>query len=419
MDNFQEQMEEIKKEIIEKVILVAVADQDTTEAEESLDELEELVKTAGAEVAARVIQVRETPHPGTYIGKGKIDEVNALLYGTNATGIVCDDELSPAQISNLEEALDTKVMDRTLIILDIFAKRAFTREGKIQVELAQLKYRAARLVGMRASLSRLGGGIGTRGPGEKMLEMDRRLIHSRIGQLKEQLEQVQKHRELIRSQRDKSQVKVAAIVGYTNAGKSTLLNTMTQAGVLEENQLFATLDPTTRALDLPGKQQILLTDTVGFIRKLPHHLIDAFKSTLEEAKYADLILHVVDASNPQMDEQMYVVYETLQRLEAMDKPVVTAFNKMDRIGESLTVRDFKADRIVQVSAKTGEGLEALLQAIEEILREQKIYIERVYSYQESGKIQLIRKYGELLEEEYKEDGIHVSAYVPKELDGRV
>ena len=249
--------------------------------------------------------------------------------------------------------------------------------------------------------------------------MDRRLIHSRIGQLKEQLEQVQKHRELIRSQRDKSQVKVAAIVGYTNAGKSTLLNTMTQAGVLEEDQLFATLDPTTRALDLPGRQQILLTDTVGFIRKLPHHLIDAFKSTLEEAKYADLILHVVDASNPQMDEQMYVVYETLQRLEAMDKPVVTAFNKMDRIGESLTVRDFKADRIVQVSAKTGEGLEALLQAIEEILREQKIYIERVYSYQESGKIQLIRKYGELLEEEYKEDGIHVSAYVPKELDGRV
>jgi len=197
------------------------------------------------------------------------------------------------------------------VILDIFAQRAKTSEGKIQVELAQLKYRAARLVGMRASLSRLGGGIGTRGPGEKKLEMDRRLIHSRIGQLKEQLEQVQKHRELIRSQRDKSQVKVAAIVGYTNAGKSTLLNTMTQAGVLEEDQLFATLDPTTRALDLPGRQQILLTDTVGFIRKLPHHLIEAFKSTLEEAKYADMILHVVDASNPQMDGHMQVVYDTL------------------------------------------------------------------------------------------------------------
>ena len=412
-------MEEIKKEIIEKVILIAVADQDTTEAEESLDELEELVKTAGAEVAARVIQVRETPHPGTYIGKGKIDEVNALLYGTDATGIVCDDELSPAQISNLEEALDTKVMDRTLIILDIFAKRAFTREGKIQVELAQLKYRASKLTGQGRALSRLGGGIGTRGPGEKKLEMDRRLIRTRISRLKAELRDVVKHREVQRKQRQKNHLPVVCIVGYTNAGKSTLLNHFTNAGVYEEDQLFATLDPTTKSLDLSGGQTILMTDTVGFIRKLPHHLVEAFKSTLEEAKYSDLILHVVDASNPQMDEQMYVVYETLQRLEAMDKPVITAFNKMDRIGESLTVRDFKADRIVQVSAKTGEGLEALLQAIEEILREQKIYIERVYSYQESGKIQLIRKYGELLEEEYKEDGIHVSAYVPKELDGRV
>ena len=406
-------------EQLERVILAGVQTYESDDTVQSLYELRELAETAGAVTVGTIMQSRETIHPATYLGKGKLEELKELLYDLDATGVICDDELSPAQLNNLEQELECKVMDRTMVILDIFAQRAKTSEGKIQVELAQLKYRAARLVGMRASLSRLGGGIGTRGPGEKKLEMDRRLIHSRIGQLKEQLEQVQKHRELIRSQRDKSRVKVAAIVGYTNAGKSTLLNTMTQAGVLEENQLFATLDPTTRALDLPGKQQILLTDTVGFIRKLPHHLIDAFKSTLEEAKYADLILHVVDASNPQMDEQMYVVYETLQRLEAMDKPVVTAFNKMDRIGESLTVRDFKADRIVQVSAKTGEGLEALLQAIEEILREQKIYIERVYSYQESGKIQLIRKYGELLEEEYKEDGIHVSAYVPKELDGRV
>ena len=410
---------EMDSRILERVILAGVQTYESDDTVQSLYELRELAETAGAVTVGTIMQSRETIHPATYLGKGKLEELKELLYDLDATGVICDDELSPAQLNNLEQELECKVMDRTMVILDIFAQRAKTSEGKIQVELAQLKYRAARLVGMRASLSRLGGGIGTRGPGEKKLEMDRRLIHSRIGQLKEQLEQVQKHRELIRSQRDKSQVKVAAIVGYTNAGKSTLLNTMTQAGVLEENQLFATLDPTTRALDLPGKQQILLTDTVGFIRKLPHHLIDAFKSTLEEAKYADLILHVVDASNPQMDEQMYVVYETLQRLEAMDKPVVTAFNKMDRIGESLTVRDFKADRIVQVSAKTGEGLEALLQAIEEILREQKIYIERVYSYQESGKIQLIRKYGELLEEEYKEDGIHVSAYVPKELDGRV
>lgn len=409
---------EIKEEK-ERVILVGVSTRENDDTEDSLDELKDLVKTAGAEAVGRVIQKRELVHPGTYVGKGKIEEIRELLWELDATGIVCDDELSPAQMNNLTDILDVKVMDRTMVILDIFAGRASTSEGKIQVELAQLKYRQSQLTGAGRAMSRLGGGIGTRGPGEKKLEMDRRLIKNRIAQLNRELREVKRHRELTREQRTKNRILVVAIVGYTNAGKSTLLNTLTGAGVLQEDQLFATLDPTTRSRKLPSGQEILLTDTVGFIRKLPHHLIDAFKSTLEEAKYADLILHVVDASNPQMDEQMYVVYETLQRLEAMDKPVITAFNKMDRIGESLTVRDFKADRIVQVSAKTGEGLEALLQAIEEILREQKIYIERVYSYQESGKIQLIRKYGELLEEEYKEDGIHVSAYVPKELDGRV
>ena len=404
---------------VERVILVAISERDGDDTVASLEELAELAATAGAEVVGTVIQNLEHMNPGTYVGSGKLEEIRDMIWEKEATGIICDDELSPIQMKNMEQVLDSKVMDRTLLILDIFAARARTSEGKIQVELAQLKYRASRLAGFGRSMSRLGGGIGTRGPGEKKLEIDRRLIGHRTAQLNRELKEVVRHRELTRSQRMKSHTKVAAIVGYTNAGKSTLLNTLTNAGVLEEDQLFATLDPTTRSRKLPSGQEILLTDTVGFIRKLPHHLIDAFKSTLEEAKYADLILHVVDASNPQMDEQMYVVYETLQRLEAMDKPVVTAFNKMDRIGESLTVRDFKADRIVQVSAKTGEGLEALLQAIEEILREQKIYIERVYSYQESGKIQLIRKYGELLEEEYKEDGIHVSAYVPKELDGRV
>ena len=407
-------MEEIKKEIIEKVILVAVADQDTTEAEESLDELEELVKTAGAEVAARVIQVRETPHPGTYIGKGKIDEVNALLYGTDATGIVCDDELSPAQISNLEEALDTKVMDRTLIILDIFAKRAFTREGKIQVELAQLKYRASKLTGQGRALSRLGGGIGTRGPGEKKLEMDRRLIKSRIAQLNRELKDVKKHREVTREQRSRSHIPVAAIVGYTNAGKSTLLNTLTGAGILAEDKLFATLDPTTRDLKLPSGQKILMTDTVGFIRKLPHHLIEAFRSTLEEAKYADIILHVVDASNPQMDEQMYTVYETLQNLGVKDKPVITVFNKIDRMEDTWVPRDLRADYHVKISAKTG-----VLQSIEAVLRERKVEIEALYPYKEAGKIQKIRKYGELQEEEYREDGIFVRAFVPAELYGQV
>ena len=386
-------MEEIKKEIIEKVILVAVADQDTTEAEESLDELEELVKTAGAEVAARVIQVRETPHPGTYIGKGKIDEVNALLYGTNATGIVCDDELSPAQISNLEEALDTKVMDRTLIILDIFAKRAFTREGKIQVELAQLKYRASKLTGQGRALSRLGGGIGTRGPGEKKLEMDRRLIRTRISRLKAELRDVVKHREVQRKQRQKNHLPVVCIVGYTNAGKSTLLNHFTNAGVYEEDQLFATLDPTTKSLDLSGGQTIL--------------------------KYSDLILHVVDASNPQKEKQMEAVYDTLKQLGANESPIITAFNKIDLLNGDEILKDPNAEAVVRISGKNGEGTDQLLEQIEKILQKQKLYLEKLYGYQEAGKIQLIRSHGQLLKEEYRDDGIYVEAYIPKEILGSI
>lgn len=409
---------EIKNET-ERLILVGVSVGDHDDTEESLDELKDLVKTAGASEVGRVIQRREMIHPATYVGKGKIEEIKELLWEMDATGVVCDDELSPAQMNNLTELLDTKVMDRTLVILDIFAGRATTSEGKIQVELAQLKYRQSQLTGAGKALSRLGGGIGTRGPGEKKLEMDRRLIKNRIAQLNRELKDVRRHRELTREQRVRNHVPVVAIVGYTNAGKSTLLNTLTGADVLQEDQLFATLDPTTRSRKLPSGQEVLLTDTVGFIRKLPHHLIEAFKSTLEEAKYADLILHVVDASNTQMDEQMYVVYETLQRLGVMNKPVITAFNKMDRLGEMVQVRDFQADKMVQISARTGEGLDSLMAAIEDILREQKIYIERIYTYQESGKIQLIRKYGELLAEEYQEDGIHVKAYVPKEVYGRV
>ena len=407
------------QEELEKVILVGVSTGDNDDTRQSLDELGDLVKTAGAEVVGKVIQNREAMHPGTYVGKGKIEEIKELLWELDATGIVCDDELSPAQMNNLTEMLETKVMDRTLVILDIFAGRASTSEGKIQVELAQLCYIQSKLTGAGRALSRLGGGIGTRGPGEKKLEMDRRLIRDRISQLNRELKDVKRHRELTREQRMRNKVPVVAIVGYTNAGKSTLLNTLTNAGVLEEDQLFATLDPTTRNLKLPSGQEILLTDTVGFIRKLPHHLIDAFRSTLEEAKYADIILHVVDASNPQMDEQMFVVYETLQRLGVMNKPVITAFNKMDRVGESILVRDFQADKIVQISAKTGENLETLFEAIEEKLREDKIHIERVFPYAESSKVQLIRKYGELLLEEFKEDGVHVEAYVPQEIYGRL
>lgn len=407
------------KEEIEKVILVGVSVEDADDTEKSLDELEELAKTAGAVTVGRVIQNREMIHPGTYVGKGKIDEIKELLWETEATGIICDDELSPVQLGNLQDALDTKVMDRTLIILDIFAARASTNEGKIQVELAQLKYRQSRLTGLGKSLSRLGGGIGTRGPGEKKLEMDRRLIKGRIAQLNRELKEVKRHREVTREQRNRTRIPVVAIVGYTNAGKSTLLNKLTGASVLSEDKLFATLDPTTRGLKLPSKQEVLFTDTVGFIRKLPHHLIEAFKSTLEEAKYADIILHVVDTSNPQMDEQMYIVYETLRNLGVEDKTIITAFNKQDKEEAETILRDFKADYVVRISAKTGFGFEELLGTIEKILRERKIEIERVYEYQEAGKIQLIRKYGELLAEEYREDGIYVRAFVPREIYGKI
>jgi len=407
------------KETKEKVILVGVSTSDHDDTEKSLDELEELAATAGAETVGRVIQNLDQIHPGTYVGKGKLEEIKDLLWETEATGIICDDELSPIQLGNMEDILDTKVMDRTLIILDIFAGRASTNEGKIQVELAQLKYRQSRLTGLGKSLSRLGGGIGTRGPGEKKLEVDRRLIRDRIAQLNRELKDVKRHREVTREQRSKNQIPVVAIVGYTNAGKSTLLNTLTGAGVLEEDKLFATLDPTTRNLKLPSKQEILLTDTVGFIRKLPHHLIEAFRSTLEEAKYADIILHVVDASNPQMDEQMYIVYETLMNLEVKNKPIITAFNKQDKIEGDMILRDFKADHIVRISAKHGDGLEQLQEIIEGILREQKVLIEKVYTYAEAGKIQLIRKYGELLEEAYREDGIFAKGYVPADIYEKV
>ncbi len=407
------------KEKEERLILVGVSVSDGDDTADSLDELEELAKTAGAETVMKVIQNRESAHPGTYIGKGKIEEVKELLYKLEATGVVCDDELSPAQLKNLEDALEAKVMDRTILILDIFAQHATTKEGKIQVELAQLKYRATRLVGMRNSMSRLGGGIGTRGPGEKKLEVDRRLIRDRISQLKRELADVNQYRETSRELRSKGTIPIAAIVGYTNAGKSTLLNRLTSAGVLEEDKLFATLDPTTRNLTLPSGQQLLLTDTVGFIRKLPHHLIEAFRSTLEEAKYADIILHVVDSSNPSAYKQMHVVYETLSQLGVKNKPVVTAFNKQDLLETELIIKDFKADKIVKISAKEMRGLDELQEIFEEILRERKILMEKVFSYQEAGKIQLIRKYGQLLCEEYREEGIYVKAYIPKEIYNQI
>ena len=403
----------------ERVLLVGVQENDGDDTEESLQELAELAKTAGAEVVGTVIQKRERIHPGTYVGKGKIDEIRTLLKALDATGIICDDELSPVQMNHLQQELESKIMDRTLLILDIFASRAVTKEGKIQVELAQLRYRAVRLVGLGSSLSRLGGGIGTRGPGEKKLEMDRRLIKERISQLKKELEHVKKHRELLREGRKKDRVMTAAIVGYTNAGKSTLLNTLTDAGVLSEDKLFATLDPTTRLLELDGGQRIYLTDTVGFIRKLPHHLIEAFKSTLEEAKYADVILHVVDASNPQVEEQMFIVYETLRELGVKDKTIVTLFNKQDRLAGNEILRDFKADYVLKISARTGLGLDELKNTLEKILIGNQIYIERVVDYKDAGMLQLVRKYGQLIEEKYTENGIEIKARVPKDIYGRL
>lgn len=403
------------EEVEEKVILVGVSTSEGDDTEDSLLELAELVKTAGAQVAGTAIQNRDSIHPGTYVGTGKLQEIRQMIMDFGATGIVCDDELSPAQIRNIEDVLDTKVMDRTLIILDIFAARASTSEGKIQVELAQLKYRLSRLVGLGTSLSRLGGGIGTRGPGEKKLEMDRRLIKTRIAQLNRELAEVRKHREVTRGQRSRNQTRVAAIVGYTNAGKSTLLNHLTNADVLEEDKLFATLDPTTRNLKLGSGQEILLTDTVGFIRKLPHHLVEAFKSTLEEAKYADMIIHVVDASNFQKEKQMHIVYETLDMLGVKDKKIVTLFNKLDKVEEREILHDFKADKTLRISARTGEGLEEFKEVLEEILREDKKLLEGIFPYAQGGQLTIIRKYGELLEEDYRENGIYVKGFVPIEL----
>ena len=407
------------REAEERVILVAVRKSDRENTEQSLDELCELASTAGAVTVARVIQNLDNFNPATYIGKGKIDEIKELIIEYDATGIICDDELSPAQMNNLSDALEIKVMDRTLLILDIFAARANTNEGKIQVEMAQLKYRSIRLAGFGTSMSRLGGGIGTRGPGEKKIETDRRLIRDRISKLSADLKDMKEHRDVQRSKRAKTSTPVAAIVGYTNAGKSTLLNKLTDAGVLSEDKLFATLDPTTRSMELPNGEKVLLTDTVGFIRKLPHNLIEAFKSTLEEAVYADMLIHVVDASNPDMDAQMYTVYDTLDKLGASDKPVITAFNKTDRIIEGIHAKDLRAEHTVRISAKHGDGLDKLKAVIEEVLRENKVYIERVFDYSEAGKISLIRKYGELLSEEYTAEGIAVKAYAPVEIADKI
>ena len=407
----------------EYVILVAVDtgdDRSTIDAKSSLDELEELAETAGAVVVGRMIQKLPSFNASTYIGSGKIEELGIMILDKGATGIITDDELSPAQMYNLGKVLDTKVMDRTMVILDIFANHARTAEGKLQVELAQLQYRLSRLTGKGISMSRLGGGIGTRGPGEKKLEQDRRVIRNRVAQLKRELSEVVAHRELTRKGREAGSIPVFAIVGYTNVGKSTLLNALTGADILAENKLFATLDTTTRIYEYSreasaSKQKVLLTDTVGFIRKLPHNLIDAFRSTLEEACYADYIIHVVDASSPDRTGEMQVVYETLDMLlKGASKKIITIFNKIDKLpdpDDRLGLLDKRACETLQISAKEGLGLDQINKAIDSILREDRKYIELLIDYKDMAKLAHIKATGEILEEKYLDNGVWIRAYI--------
>ena len=396
----------------ERYILVAVATENEEDARASLDELADLLDTAGGEAAESVVQNLTHPDPATYVGSGKARQLGELVDAYEAAGIICDDELSPVQMKNLSELADCKVLDRTMLILDIFAAHAVTKEGKIQVEMAQLKYRSAHLRGMGTALSRLGGGIGTRGPGETKLETDRRAIGRRISSLSAEIKQMKGVRETTRKSRQKSALPTFAIVGYTNAGKSTLLNALTNADILAEDKLFATLDPTTRVCQLPDGQEILFTDTVGFINKLPHHLIDAFRSTLEEARYADYIVHVIDSSDEHAAEHTRVVYRTLNDLEITGKPILTVYNKIDKPASDPQLFDDRAEKILRISAKSGQGLDAFLQGVTDLLKESRVFVDELIPYKDTAKIAVIRKYGQLLTEEYEPEGIHITAYVP-------
>ncbi|MCR5109199.1 MAG: GTPase HflX [Lachnospiraceae bacterium] len=399
----------------EKYILVGVYEKDEEAARASLSELSKLLETAGDKAVCRVLQRLDNPNNSTYIGKGKVEETETLIKEFEADGIICDDELTPVQIRNLSDALNVKVIDRTILILDIFAAHASTAEGKLQVETAQLKYRASHLTGIGKALSRLGGGIGTRGPGETRLESDRRAIRRRLGVLNDEIKKLSKARNTGRKKRIESSVPVIAIVGYTNAGKSTLLNRLTGAGILEEDMLFATLDPTTRTCSLPYGEKVLLTDTVGFINKLPHNLIDAFKSTLEEARYADVLIHVVDASDENRDLHMDVVYETLKELEVTGKPVLTVFNKTDLLNKDEILKDVRADASVRTSLRKSEGIGEMCEKLSDLLLRDRRHIDLILPYEKADKLAIIRTGGRLIKEEYLEQGIRVEAYVPDDI----
>lgn len=392
----------------EVAVLVGI-DMGLYNAQVSIDELEELARTAGAVVAAKIIQKRDKPDSATYVGSGRLEEIKAFTEANDVDLLIFDGELTPSQQRNIEDETDIRVIDRTTLILDIFAARARSNEGKIQVELAQLKYSLPRLGGKGAEMSRLGGGIGTRGPGESKLESDRRHIHRRIQSLQEELVQIAKRRENLRARREKDGVETVAIVGYTNAGKSTLMNTLTNAGVLAENKLFATLDPTSRALTLPDGRTVMLIDTVGLVRRLPHQLVDAFRSTLEEAANATVILNLCDASDECCTEHLNVTMNLLAALGCADKPIISVLNKCDLCGGSFVLP--AQGEFVMISAKTGEGLGNLLAKIQLSLPLTRRKAELLIPYNEGGLVNYIREEGILIKEDYRADGIYVKAVV--------
>lgn len=397
----------------QQTALLAAVDTGEFDAQRSVDELEELAKSAGAVVKGRVIQRKERPDPATLMGAGRLEEVAEFVRANEIDLVIFDHELAPAQQKNLENALDVAVIDRTTLILDIFAQRAKTSEGRLQVELAQLKYRLPRLSGLGTSLSRLGGGIGTRGPGESKLESDRRHIRRRIHSLEEELKELEKRRGLLRQRRKKDDVISVAIVGYTNVGKSTLLNTLTDAGVLAKDMLFATLDPTARALRLPCGKTVMLIDTVGLVRRLPHHLVQAFKSTLEQAATADIILNICDASSVESQVHLTVTKTLLEELGCKDRPIIPVLNKCDLVPEINHMPMIGG--AVRISAATGQGVDHLLEVIEENLPVKNTKVELLLPFSKSGLAAEIRKDGTVLQEEYVEEGLHLVAMVTPDL----
>lgn len=404
------------EEKITRALLVSV-DTGAYDAQASLDELFELVKSAGADPVLSVTQNLNKVETGTYVGTGKLLEIAEICKAQEIDLIVADCELSPTQIRNIEAETDIRVIDRTTLILDIFAQRARSKEGKLQVELAQLKYMLPRLTGKGIAMSRLGGGIGTRGPGETKLETDRRHIRRKMEYLKEELAELEKHREMLRNRRKKDGVITCAIVGYTNAGKSTLMNHLTDAGVLAQDKLFATLDPTSRALKLPSGVTIMLIDTVGLVRRLPHHLVEAFRSTLEEAAHSDIIINLCDASSEEARTHLQVTEDLLESLGCGDTPIITVLNKCDLLDNSLIAQDFNS--YIKISAKKGIGIEELLKAIDDNLPVRFKKVKLLIPFSNAGLANEIRTKGTLIYEEYVADGVEVEAVVDEALYAKV